>query len=261
MPPNATFAYDIKSAVGCNGRMELISGTTHYRGKNLDSTGQWMHHVILVPEGVVIDKIAIDYNSRKFCKIKNIQLERGTTETAYSPHTKQSLSTGFPELHSAGTAHDEIDMDGGAIRRNIGAVDLGTLNWMYVTKYGWWKTESLIGQIATPTASKYMPNAICGEFEVIVQDDNFTKPGLSVWTSGGISIKSDKIQSVEDLSGSVLQYELATPTTEPVTIPEALQEWLPVEPGGTVTFRNADDSKQLAIPNEVSWVRKLDEVN
>lgn len=47
---------------------------------------------------------------------------------------------------------------------------------------------------------------------------------------------------------------------KPVTIPEPLQEWLPVEPGGTVTFRNADDSKQLAVPNAVSWVRKLDEV-
>lgn len=62
------------------------------------------------------------------------------------------------------------------------------------------------------------------------------------------------------MSGATLYYELATPTTEPVTIPEALQEWLPVEPGGTVAFLNADESKQLAVPNGVSWVRKLDEV-
>ena len=68
-------------------------------------------------------------------------------------------------------------------------------------------------------------------------------------------------QLVTSLSGAVLHYELATPTTEPVTIPEYLQEWLPVEPGGTVTFRNADESKQLPVPNAVSWVRKLDEVN
>lgn len=57
-----------------------------------------------------------------------------------------------------------------------------------------------------------------------------------------------------------MYYESATPTTEPVAIPEALQEWLPVEPGGTVTFRNSDETKQLAVPNAVSWVRKLDEV-
>ena len=63
------------------------------------------------------------------------------------------------------------------------------------------------------------------------------------------------------MSGVMLHYELATPTTEPVTIPEPLQEWIPVEPGGTVTFKNADESKQLAVPNAVSWVRKLNEVN
>ena len=62
------------------------------------------------------------------------------------------------------------------------------------------------------------------------------------------------------IRGVMLHYERATPTTEPVTIPEPLQEWILVEPGGTVTFRNADESKQLPVPNAVSWVRKLNEV-
>lgn len=260
VPPNATFAYDIKCAVGCNARMELISGTTHYRGTNLDSTGQWTHHVILIPEGTVIDKIAIDYNSREFCEIKNIQLERGTTETAYSPHTKQSITTDFPELHSAGIAHDEIDMDSGAIRRNVGTVDLGSLSWSYSDKYEWWESNSMIGQIVAPAGSSLAANAICNRFEIVKQNDNYIKPGVSVWTSGKISVKSDEIKSAEDLSGVTLYFEKVTPTTEQVTIPEALQEWLPVESGGTVTFRNADESKQLAVPNGVSWVRKLDEV-
>lgn len=83
---------------------------------------------------------------------------------------------------------------------------------------------------------------------------------MSVWTSGKISVKSDEIKSAEGLSGVTLYFEKVTPTTEQVTIPEALTEWLPVEPGGTVTFRNADESKQLPVPNGVSWVRKLDEV-
>ena len=68
------------------------------------------------------------------------------------------------------------------------------------------------------------------------------------------------IGNIESVNGATLYYELATPTTEQVTIPEALQEWLPVEPGGTATFRNADESKQLAVPNGVSLLRKLDEV-
>lgn len=55
-------------------------------------------------------------------------------------------------------------------------------------------------------------------------------------------------------------YDILPEEVADVQIPEALQEWLPVEAGGTVTFQNADESKQLAVPNSVSWVRKLDEV-
>lgn len=259
VPPNATFAYDIKCAVGCNARMELISGTTHYRGTNLDSTGQWMHHVILIPEGTVIDKIAIDYNSRKFCEIKNIQLERGTTETAYSPHTKQSITTDFPELHSAGIAHDEIDMDSGAIRRNVGTVDLGTLTWDYNGTFD----NGNVQFIARIPGRAYTSNGLCDRFEK--SEDNALGTYTLRTTGDQITFTAPEGTEInafiESVNGATLYYELATPTTEQVTIPEALQEWLPVEPGGTVTFRNADESKQLAVPNEVSWVRKLDEVN
>ncbi len=172
----------------------------------------------------------------------------------------ETITTGFPELHSAGTAHDEIALDGGEIRRNVGVVDLETLNWTYSDKYRWIISRDLIGIIATPATSIDIPNAISNKFDIVEQKNNTTLPGLCVWSNGPITIKSENITSAADLSGAVLQYELATPTTEPVTIPEALQEWLPVEPGGTVMFRNADDSKQLAVPNSVNWVRKLDEV-
>lgn len=99
-----------------------------------------------------------------------------------------------------------------------------------------------------------------GKIRRINQKNNTTLPGLCVWSNGIISIKSENITSAADLSGAVLHYELATPTNEPVTIPEPLQEWLPVEPGGTVTFQNSDDTKHLPVPNAVSWVRKLNEV-
>ena len=173
----------------------------------------------------------------------------------------ETITTGFPVLHSAGAAHDEIDMDSGAIQRNVGTVDLGSLSWRYSDKYGWWTSNSMTGQIVAPAFSSLAANAICNRFEIVKQDENYTKPGVSVWTSGTISVKSDEIKSAEDLSGVTLYFEKATPTTEQVTIPEALQEWLPVEAGGTVAFRNSDESKQLAVPNAVSWVRKLNEVN
>lgn len=171
----------------------------------------------------------------------------------------EAITTGFPELKSAGTAHDEIDMDGGAIRRNVGTVDLGTLTWDNNVTF----EDGNVQFIARVPGRAYTTNGLCDKFEK--SEDNAL--GTYTLRTNGDQItftapKGTEIHAfVESMSGATLYYELATPTTEPVTIPEPMQEWLPVEAGGTVTFRNADDSKQLAVPNAVSWVRKLNEVN
>ena len=189
-------------------------------------------------------------------------VEIGEGDGTYKKYFEPSqLPTSFPELRSARAAHDYIELDGGEIRRKIGVAELGTLNWTYSDEFGWLMTRDLIGMITPPLYTGDIPNAISNKFDIVAQQNNATVPGLSVWKNGAVSVKGDNLTSAADLSGAVLQYELATPTTEPVTIPEALQEWLPVEPGGTVTFRNTDESKQLAVPNAVSWVRKLNEVN
>lgn len=258
IPPQSVLSYDILANVGLNSRIELFSGKTRFLALTLESTGKWMHHNINIPSGTVIDRIVVNYVSRGMCKIKNIQLERGTTETAYSPHTKESLSTGFPELKSAGTAHDEIDMDGGTIQRNVGAVDLGTLTW---DNNGTFEDGNVQFNARVPGRA-YTTNGLCDKFE---KSETNALGTYTLRTTGDQIVftapKGTEIHAfVESMSGATLYYELATPTTEPVTIPEPLQEWLPVEAGGTVTFQNADESKQLAVPNAVSWVRKLNEV-
>ena len=172
----------------------------------------------------------------------------------------ETITTGFPELRSAGTAHDEIDMDGGEIRRSVGVVDLGTLDWTYNSDY-----KVMLAEVDGKRA---------GNNNIIMSRYNLSPNELWQQDTDGVYGGNDNnnIIYVKDLnysdpaafkvaiSGVMLHYERATPTTEPVTIPEPLQEWLPVEPGGTVAFRNSDESKQLAVPNAVSWVRKLDEV-
>lgn len=172
----------------------------------------------------------------------------------------ETITTGFPELRSAGTAHDEIDMDGGEIRRSVGVVDLGTLDWTYNSEYKF-MTVAVDGKRAghkNLIISRYnlSPN------EVWQQDTDGVYGGNE--QNNIIYVKdlnySDPAAFKVAIRGVMLHYERATPTTEPVTIPEPLQEWLPVEAGGTVTFRNADESKQLPVPNAVSWVRKLNEV-
>lgn len=253
----STFSYDIKSPEGSNARFKFAmnSGNSIYHPH--ESDGSWKHHSVYLPDDV--HTIYIDYTQRASCEIKNIQLEQGTTETAYSPHKKQSLSTGFPELNSAGTAHDVIDLDGGAIRRNVGTVDLGSLTWDNNGTF----EDGNVQFIAKIPGRAYTGNGLCDRFEK--SEDNALGTYTLRTTGDQITFAAPEGTEInafiESVNGATLYYELATPTTEPVTIPEALQEWLSVEPGGTVKFQNADESKQLPVPNAVSWVRKLDEVN
>lgn len=172
----------------------------------------------------------------------------------------ETITTGFPELRSVMAAHDYIDMDAGFIRRNVGVVDLGTLDWRYERNYKFMFSF-------VPGKKKGSSNCLCPRYNLSPND---------LWTQGFDGIYggnnsnntfyikdanfTEPLAFKEAIKGVALIFELEAQTTEPVAIPEALQEWLPVEPGGTVTFRNSDESKQLAVPNAVSWVRKLDEV-
>ena len=183
-----------------------------------------------------------------------------SAKTATITAGAETITTGFPELKSAGTAHDVIDMDGGEIRRSVGVVDLGTLDWIYNSEY-----RFMIARVDGRRAGS--KNLIISRYnlspnEVGQQDTDGVYGGNQ--QNNMIYIKdlnySDPATFKVAIRGVMLHYERATPMTEPVTIPEALQEWIPVEPGGTVTFRNADESKQLPVPNAVSWVRKLNEV-
>lgn len=188
-----------------------------------------------------------------------------SSRTATITAGAEAITTGFPELHSAGIAHDEIDMDGGQVIRNVYTVEIETLQWKKHADNRFF--ANLPAKAKANGNYNTTNNELCNKYESMPMNDLFarnvgiaTHPinGETVWIFDGAYETPEQL--VASLSGAVLHYELATPTTEPVTIPEALQEWLPVEPGGTVTFRNADESKQLAVPNGVSWVRKLDEV-
>ena len=176
----------------------------------------------------------------------------------------QQITTGFPALNSAGSVYDYIDMDGGQVIRNVYTVELETLVWNRSNN----RFYAVLPAKAKANGNyNTKNNELCNTYESKTLNEIFagekgiaTHPitGETVWIFD--SAYETPEQLVASLAGAVLHYELATPTTEPVAIPEALQEWLPVEPGGTVTFRNADESKQLAVPNAVSWVRKLNEV-
>lgn len=172
----------------------------------------------------------------------------------------ETITTGFPELRSAMAAHDYIDMDGGQAIRNIGKIKFNELKTKEFENGVFYINHSEIGAKQV-NASCLTPGFAFIDAELVAINPGECN-GRGYYFRFKAPAEIDTLDKfIEKYGDDDIYFELETPTTEPVNIPEALQEWLPVEPGGTVTFRNGDDSKQLAVPNAVSWVRKLDEVN
>lgn len=171
----------------------------------------------------------------------------------------ETITTGFPELRSTTAAHDYINMDGEQTIRNIGKIKFNELKTKEFENGIFYILHSEIG------AKPFNASCLTPGFSFIDEELVGVKPGecngrgyyFRFVAPAGIDTVDKFIEKYGD---DYIYFELETPTTEPVAVPEPLQEWLPVEAGGTVIFKNADESKQLAVPNAVSWVRKLNEV-
>lgn len=192
----------------------------------------------------------------------------------------ETITTGFPELRSALEAHDYIDMDGGKVHRKIKSVRIDGDTPIYSVRTDQdnccrvvFIPESAPGIVISEEPS-VATNIIADKLATITHNNYWAESsytGISAYP--GYSAASMRLQDRTDLDTKdkvsawlaenpmTVYYEINPEELADVTIPEALQEWLPVEPGGTVTFRNEDESKQLPVPNAVSWVRKLNEVN
>lgn len=191
----------------------------------------------------------------------------------------ETIATGFPELRSALAAHDYIDMDGEKTHRKIKAVRIDGETPIYSVRTD---QDNCCRVVFTPESS---PGIVISEKPTIptniISDKLATITHNNYWSADaytgieaypGYASISMRLQDRTDLDTKekvsawladnplTVYYEIESEELEDVTVPEALTEWLPVEPVGTVTFRNSDESKQLAVPNSVSWVRKLDEV-
>lgn len=163
----------------------------------------------------------------------------------------ETITTGFPELRSAIAAHDYIDMDGEQTIRSIGKIKFNELKTKEFENGVFYINHAEIG------AKQFNASCLTPGFAFIDEELVNTKPGecngRGYYFRFRAPAEIDTVDKfIEKYGDDYIYFELATPTTEPVAIPEPLQEWLPVEPGGTVTFRNSDETRQLAVPNAVS---------
>lgn len=193
----------------------------------------------------------------------------------------ESITTGFSELRSALAAHDYIDMDGEKIHRKIKSVRIDGNTPIYTMSvdtdanccrivFENQLTPGIIGSKNEKVKSNIISDRLATISHGDYWDNSLRASGINVYESlqavcfrlhdrTDIDTK-EKAKAWLTENPTTVFYEIESEEVTDITIPEALQEWLPVEAGGTVTFRNADDTKQLPVPNAVSWVRKLNEV-
>lgn len=202
----------------------------------------------------------------------------GTYKRYFEP---AKITTGFPELRSALEAHDYIDMDGGKIHRKIKSVRIDGNTPIYFVSvdidanccrivFENQLTPGIIGSKNEKVKSNIINDRLATISHADYWNDSLMASGVNVYES--LQAVCFRLHERTDIDSkekakawltenpTTVYYEIEPEEVQSVTIPDALQEWFPVEPGGTVTFRNADESKQLPVPNAVSWVRKLDEV-
>lgn len=206
----------------------------------------------------------------EYCEPTIISSQTDRVDVASADGTiTQQITTGFPVLNSAGSVHDYIDLNEGKLHRRVGEfiltadADISFIS--YTEDTGIYLYQFMLAVNNTPDD---MPN-ICNRFTYYAYNNRavaWKTDGAIVSGQNGITrlatkMNMDELKTFLSANEVIIQCVLTEPVITDITIPTELTDWLEVEPGGTVTFKNADESKQLPVPNAVRWVRKLDEVN
>lgn len=170
---------------------------------------------------------------------------------------------------SAGTARNYVDYENKKYVQCVNSVDLGTMIWKNGTSVSF-ETRQLSGQKLTKSYS-IAPNFMCLKYSTKTQDGLWGKPNVTGITANG---KVDGYVYVNDASytdattfkqamqGVILYYELEKPIVTDIStmIPDDFLRNIEVEAGGSVTFKNSNDSYRIPVPNEEEYIVKLSEV-
>ena len=170
---------------------------------------------------------------------------------------------------SAGTARNYVDYENKKYYQCVGSVDLGTLTWTAGESVSF-KTHHLAGQKLTKSYS-IAPNFICPKYSTKTQNESWGKTsitGISATSNvnGYIYVNdtsyTDATAFKQAMQGVTLYYELATPIVTDISdlLADDFLRNLTVEAGGSITFKNSNDSYRIPVPSEEEYIVKLSEV-
>lgn len=212
--------------------------------------------------------------------VRDIQIELGDTPTTYAPFHRNVYQ--IPEAikalpgygWSAGTARNYIDYENKRYVQCVQSVDLGTLDWKINTTssvgnhfYGSVKHFNFkyLGAFGTTVY-----NVLCSKYRTVARSSNvfvdktITVDGVTVVSQ--IQVKDTAYPYAtafkKAMQGVMLYYELETPIVTDISdlLADDFLRNLTVEAGGSITFKNSNDSYRIPVPSEEEYIVKLSEI-
>ena len=176
---------------------------------------------------------------------------------------------------SAGTARNYVDYENQRYVQCVGSVDLGTLTW---TAGGGISSQTVFiassrkicGQKLSYN-SAIASNILCSKYLAKSQNEVWSDaPPVGIATNATIdgyvyvndTAYTDATAFKQAMQGVMLYYELETPIVTDISdlIDDDFLRNIEVEAGGSVTFKNSNDSYLIPVPNEEEYIVKLSEV-
>lgn len=176
---------------------------------------------------------------------------------------------------SAGTARNYVDYENKRYVQCVGSVDLGTLTWMKTSSQSvgdyFYAPVSAIGFKRLGAFGITVHNILCSKYITVARNPNAFVDKTIVLDGDSIAVSQIQVKDTaytdatafkQAMSGVMLYYELANPIVTDISslIPDDFLRNIEVEAGGSVTFKNSNDSYRIPVPSEEEYIVKLSEV-
>ena len=177
-----------------------------------------------------------------------LQVERGSSATSYSPYGKiGSITLSSPvELRSAGSVHEELDVESGKKTRPIGSFNGADMTFVRLTEQGM-NLYSITTSPVAKTGTFKITNSFGLDVKANFDSSTETNEVMQVPISGGIIYVL--LKTTRTLSDFNVTYELATPLEDEQLTP-VIDNTLLTEANGTITPKQENkDSSNNSLPS------------
>ena len=166
---------------------------------------------------------------------------------------------------AAGTAKNYVDYENKRYVQCVNSVDLGTKNWL-MYKDGDYVPFFYLNAGGISDIRGGTPNFLCTKYQYAKIGVTDSASGLYVLENTTVRVRdtayTDATAFKQAMQGVILYYELATPIVTDISalIPDDFLRNVEVEAGGSVIFKNSNDSYLIPVPSEEEYIVKLSEV-